>query len=97
MYYSTAVITIDFNCKLTDSCLRSWPGFHTQLFLLLQKTLIYAQTPQFIFVTELKFAVEHVSVQPDQTLCQDVRGIEYGKEGLYYTCFTIFVKIHCFG
>jgi len=48
MYYTTAVITI--NSKLTFSCLGSSPGLHTQLFLLLQETLIYAQTPAFCYV-----------------------------------------------
>ena len=43
MYYTTAVITI--NSKLTFSCLGTSRGLHTQLFLLLRETLMYARTP----------------------------------------------------
>ena len=54
---------IAINSNLTISCLLSSPELHAQLFLLVMETIVYGPSPQgTYFMTEARFAVEHVNI-----------------------------------
>jgi hypothetical protein len=60
---------IAINSNLTISCLLSGSELHAQLFLLLMETIVYAPRPErTYYMTEARFAFEHVSILSIQTL-----------------------------
>jgi hypothetical protein len=85
MYYTIAVITI--NSKLTFSCLGSSPGLHTQLFLLLRKTLTYARTPPTCYV-----CVQYIFTAPGYVwVCNGVEILQVSVSSYYVVSVSWFV------